>query len=283
MHADRLPRPDNYDMTPPITRTIELLLGAALSALTLGYAQAAEWSTTEAIYKYGRLAAPGFAGGGGAADTSIVTLQHASGWGFGDVFLFVDALHDNRRDGYNDDDLYGEMYVNFSAGKLSGTPVGYGPVKDVGLLLGLNADANAKVRKYLPGIRLSWDAPGFAFLNSDLTLYIDDNAGVARGGAPKERDSYMLDINWSRPFEIGMQSLSFGGHMEYIGSRRNEFGSPLHHWVLAQPQLRWDAGKAWYGTPGRLHLGIAWQYWRNKLSDGATRENRTQLLAAWRF
>lgn len=263
-----------------LIRTIRLLLSCA--PLACGAAQAADWSSTELAYKYGRLNAPTFAGGG-AANTHTVTLQHASGWDFGDVFLFVDSLHDNRRDGFNDGDLYGEMYVNFSASKLTGKQVGIGPIKDVGLLLGLNAGADAKVRKYLPGIRLSWDAPGFAFLNSDLTLYLDDSAGIARGGAPKETGSSMLDINWARPFDIGAQSFSFEGHMEYIASRRNEFGAPLGHWVLAQPQLRWDAGKAWYGKPGRLHLGIAWQYWRNKLSDGTTVENRAQLLAAWRF
>ncbi len=253
-----------------------------LAGLALSSAHASDWSNTELIYKHGRMDAPAFAGGG-AAETQVVTLQHASGWGFGDVFLFVDSLHDNRRDGFNDGDLYGEAYINFSAGKLAGRTVGAGPVKDVGLLLGLNAGDHARVRKYLPGIRLSWDAPGFAFLNTDLTLYLDDSAGVARGGAPRETDSWMLDINWARPFDIGAQSFSFEGHMEYIAGRRNEFGARQGHWVLAQPQLRWDAGKAWFGKPGRLHLGVAWQFWRNKLSDGATDENRAQLLAAWRF
>lgn len=256
--------------------------GIATLALVAGTSHAADWSSTEVIYKYGRLDAPRFAGGG-AADTNILTLQHASGWGFGDVFLFIDSLHDNRRDGFNDNDLYGEMYVNFSASKLSGKQIGAGPIKDIGLLAGVNAGANAKVRKYLPGVRLSWDAPGFTFLNSDLTLYLDDNAGVARGGAPRESNSHMLDINWSRPFEVGSQAFDFSGHMEYIGSRSNEFGAPIGHWILAQPTLRWDAGKAWYDKPGQLHLGLAWQYWQNKLSDGSTQESRAQLLAAWRF
>lgn len=258
-----------------------LLFGLLAASLP---AAAAEWSSTELDLKLGRQVAPAFAqGGSAAANTQVLTLQHASGWGFGDVFFFVDALRDNRRDGFNDNDAYGEWYVNFSAGKLLNQPVQFGAVKDVGLLAGLNAGANAKVRKYLPGVRLSWDAPGFAFLNSDFTLYLDDSAGAARGGAPRETGSYMLDINWARPVEIGAQSFSLEGHVEYIGARRNEFGTPLGHWVLAQPQLRWDAGKAWGGQAHRVMLGVAYQYWRNKLSDGQTHESRPQLLAVWYF
>lgn len=258
-----------------------LLAGFLLPAFSPNV-QAADWSTTELHYQYGRLLAPEFAGGADAA-TNILTLQHASGWGFGDVFFFVDSLHDRHTDGINDHDLYGELYVNFSLGKLLGRPVALGAIKDVGLLAGFNADRDAKVKKYLPGLRLSWDAPGFAFLNTDFMAYLDDSAGVADGGAPREGNSYVIDVNWARPFEIGGQSFSIEGHAEYAGSRHNEFGDKVSHWVLAQPQFRWDAGKALYGKPGQLFLGVEHQYWRNKLGDDRTTENRTQFLAVWRF
>ena len=245
-------------------------------------AQAADWSTTELHYQYGHLRAPEFAGGA-SASTHILTLQHASGWAFGDVFFFVDSLHDKKQDTINDHDLYGELYVNFSLDKLLGRPVAFGAVKDVGLLAGFNAARDAKVRKYLPGVRLSWDAPGFAFLNTDFTAYLDDSQGVREGGAPREGDSYMVDVNWARPFSIGAQSFSIEGHVEYIGSRRNEFGAAVGHWILAQPQFRWDIGKAWLDKPNRLFAGMEYQYWQNKLGDRNTTESRPQLLLAWRF
>lgn len=244
--------------------------------------KAAEWSTTELQYQYGHLEAPAFAGGA-SSNTNILTLQHASGWGFGDVFFFVDSLHDRHTDGINDNDLYGELYVNFSLSKLLNKPVTLGAVKDVGLLAGLNAAQDAKVRKYLPGMRLSWDAPDFAFLNTDFMAYLDDSAGVARGGAPKESDSYLIDVNWARPFTIASQAFSFEGHVEYVGNRHNEFGAPVSHWVLAQPQLRWDAGKSITGKANQLYLGMEYQYWRNKLGDNRTTESRPQFLAVWRF
>jgi nucleoside-specific outer membrane channel protein Tsx len=252
--------------------------------LAIPAAHGADWSATEFQYQHGVLASPAFAGKTDAA-TNIYTLQHASGWGFGDVFFFIDNLHDSRQDGanFNDNDYYGELYVNFSLGKLSGKKVGAGPIRDVGLLLGINAGRDAKVRKYLPGIRLSWDIPGFAFLNTDFTAYLDDSAGAARGGAPAESDSQMVDVNWAYPFSLGRQSFSIEGHVEYIGKRSNEFGAEVSPWILAQPQFRWDAGKAFYGRPNQLFLGIEYQYWRNKLGDKSTSESRPQALLVWRF
>lgn len=57
-------------------------------ALTATFdANAWDWHVTEFHYQRGKLAAPAFAGGT-RSQTNIYTLQHASGWGFGDVFFF---------------------------------------------------------------------------------------------------------------------------------------------------------------------------------------------------
>lgn len=264
-------------------RTTRSLLAASILLTLCQSAPAADWSTTEIQYQRGNLKAPAFAAGGDNAMTDIVTLQHAGGWGVGDLFLFVDFLRDNRTDGFNDGDYYGELYANFSLGKLTGKPVGIGPAKDIGLLAGINKGGDPKVLKYLPGVRLSWDAPGFLFLNTDFTAYIDRSAGVAKGGAPSESDSYMFDVNWAYPFTIGKHSFSIEGHAEYIGKRSNQFGAPVSAWILAQPQFRWDLGKALDEKPNRLFVGMEYQYWRNKLGDRNAIESRPQILAVWRF
>jgi nucleoside-specific outer membrane channel protein Tsx len=266
----------------PLTSPLFLLPASLLVSTTFHNAEAADWSSTEVQYQHGHLVAPDFAGGA-QANTNIVTLQHVSGWSFGDVFFFVDSLHDSHKDGINDHDLYGELYVNFSLSKLLGKPVAMGAIKDVGLIAGFNAAKDAKVLKYLPGVRLSWDIPGFAFLNTDFMAYIDASAGVANGGAPKETDSYLIDVNWAYPFMIGAQSFSIEGHVEYAGNRRNEFGSAVSHWILAQPQFRWDVGNAFYGKANQLFMGVEYQYWRNKLGDDRTTERRPQFLAVWHF
>ncbi|MBS4096699.1 MAG: hypothetical protein KGZ83_07655 [Sulfuricella sp.] len=264
-------------------RLTQHLLAATALLLLSGGAAAMDWSVNELQYQRGNLKAPGFAAGGGQSMTDIVTVQHASGWSIGDLFFFVDFLNDTRKDGFNDHDYYGELYANFSLGKITGKPVGFGPVKDIGLIAGINKGGDAKVLKYLPGVRLSWDVPGFAFLNTDFTAYLDHSEGVANGGAPKENNSAMLDINWAYPFNVGNQSFSIEGHVEYIGSRTNEFGGPVAAWILAQPQFRWDLGKALSDKPNHLFVGVEYQYWRHKLGDRDTSESRPQVLVVWRF
>jgi nucleoside-specific outer membrane channel protein Tsx len=154
-------------------------------------AQAFQWHTTELHYQLGDLSKPTFINGGGKTVTHILTLQHSSGWAYGDNFFFVDYLNDTEEDGFNDGDIYGEIYLNFSLNKIFGQRIGLGPIKDFGILAGLNAGKDAKVLKYLPGVRASWDIGGFDFLNSDFAFYIDDSRGVAAGGG-SERERFIL-------------------------------------------------------------------------------------------
>jgi len=272
----------NAQPGPSVSVRLASLLWVLTPLLLLsGGANAADGSTTEAQFQYGRLESPSFAGNN-TEITRILTLQHASGWRYGDNFFFVDYLDDSGSDGFNDRDFYAEWYSHFSLGKISGRDLSLGPVRDIGLLLGVNLAAEADVRKYLPGLRLTWDLPGFAFLNTDLTAYIDDSDGAARGGAPTENDSFMLDVNWAYPFDWAGHSFSIQGHIEYIGERNNEFGDEVNDWILAQPQFRWDAGRAWFGQADQLFLGIEYQWWYHKLG-GESSESAIQALAVWRF
>ena len=246
-----------------------------LAAFYLVPVQAAEWSATEAQLQYGRLDNPF---GGGSTDTTILTLQHASGWKYGDNFFFVDFINDGLRDGFNDTDVYAEWYPNFSLGKITQCDLSFGPVKDFGLLAGFNYSADANVEKFLPGIRVAWKLPGEAFLNTDITGFQDVGYG---DGAPKEGDSYMVDFNGAFPFSIGEQDFSIEGHIEYIHNRTSEFGN-VKGWILAQPQFRWDLGKTLFNSPKQIFIGIEYQYWRNKLGNEVD-ESAVQALLVWRF
>lgn len=238
---------------------------------------AAEWSNTEAQLQYGHLDNP-YTGGG--ADTTILTLQHASGWQYGDNFYFVDFLNDDRGDGFNEKDVYAEWYSNFSLGKITGCDLEIGPFADFGLVFGYNFAADANVGKVLPGLRLSWDVPADgAFLNTDITGFIDDSEGDI---APKEGDSFMVDFNGAFPFTIGEQDFSIEGHIEYIDGRSSESAGRVKNWILAQPQFRWDLGKALLDSPKQLFLGIEYQYWRNKQGTDVD-ESAIQALLVWRF
>lgn len=238
-----------------------------------------QWQTNEIHFQYGSSFEEAFAPSATKQDTYIFTLQHADGWKYGDNFVFVD-FSDSQRTGF---DLYTELYSNFSLGKITASNVSFGPISDVGFITGINYAKHAKVLKYLPGIRLSWDIPYFAFFNTDVTAYVDDSRGVANGGAPRETDSFMVDINWALPFSLGEHDFSIEGHVEYIDGRLNEFGGPVKSHILGQPQFRYDLGKALFNSPAHFYAGAEYQFWINKLGDNDTDEHVLQFLLVARF
>jgi nucleoside-specific outer membrane channel protein Tsx len=249
-------------------------------------ASGAEFSTTEIQYQYGLLRVPNFAGGG-KDNTHIVTLQHASGYSWGDVFGFLDILHGENgdRNHFNDNDAYGEFYINFSSSKILKIDYGKGLLKDIGFVQGFNFDADANVYKILPGVRFSWNIPGFAFLNTDFMAYIDASTGAKPGtfNSPAETNSAMLDVNFAAPFELYGQYFSFEGHIEFVLGRKNEFGDDVEGHIFGQPQFRWDAGYALTGRKDKFFLGTEYQIWINKLGEKNTNESAFQALAVWRF
>ena len=247
-------------------------------AVTLA-APAVAAAQTEFHYQYGKLANP-FSGE--RAYTSILTVQQASGWALGESFVFIDFIEDGGADGFNDKNFYGEWYPTLSFGKLANRTVGGGPIRDVALIGGVNFDGDADVLKYLPGARLSWDVPGFLFFNTDLTAFIDASSGIKGGGAPRTTNGFMFDVSWGAAFDLGRQSFWFTGHAEYIGATTNELGGAVKGWILAQPQLGWDLGKAVTGSANQLFLGVEYQYWWNKL--GVDDDDKVaQLWVMWRL
>ena len=234
---------------------------------------------TEFHYQYGKLTNP-FART--RHFTHILTVQQASSWSLGDSFVFIDILDDGVADGFNDLEFYGEWYPTLSFGKLAGRTVGGGPVSDVALIAGVNFDGDANVLKWLPGARLSWQVPGFVFFNTDFTAFIDASSGLERGGAPRTSDSFMVDASWGAAFDLVSQSFWFTGHAEYIGAVTNELNQPVKGWILVQPQLGWDIGKALTGAANQLFLGVEYQYWRNKLGADED-DNVAQLWVMWRL
>lgn len=270
-----------------------LAAGLAFAGMT-GVASAADWSVTEIQYEHGYLLDPKFINGQNVDthdSTPIVTLQHASGYSFGDVFFFIDFLNASRGPKYhfNDKDAYGEAYAYFSSAKILKADYGTGLVKDLGVVAGVNYGADPNVLKWLPGGYIDWNVKGFPYLRTQFTAYIDDSTGQLPGtfNAPKEGDSWQADISWIYPFLIGSQRFSFEGHVEYTAARRQYFAGggvgKATDWVLGQPQLRWDVGYALTGKKDQFFIGTEYQFWFNKLGVENSNESAFQALAVWRF
>ena len=194
---------------------------AGIFLVALMATQTAAFSQTEFHLQYGKHKNPFSAA---TQQTFVFTVQQAAGWKLGDSFFFIDYLDDDERDGFNDRDFYGEWYPTLSLGKLANRELRVGPIRDFALIAGVNVGGDANVVKYLPGLRASWDLPGFAFLNTDLTAYIDDNIGVEGGGAPKEDNSFILGRQLGLAHQC-WQSVSWRlSAMPSTWAATNEFG-----------------------------------------------------------
>ncbi len=180
-------------------------LGRAAAILTLGLlgfatAQAADrWSSTNVQVLYGETYELG------PETRTILTLEHASGWEYGDNFFFVDVTD------FEDEDtsLYGEFASRLSLSKISGRKIGVGPLADV--LLAGQLEFGDDLRTYLYGIGTSWTIPGFAFFNLDF--YVRDEQG--RDGDP----TWQITPSWLVPFGVGPVKASFGGFIDFAGSQ----------------------------------------------------------------
>jgi len=250
------------------------------------------WSTTEVqLQAFGDL---NRVGTGGTATTTIVTLQHAGGWEYGDNFFFIDHSRYNVKNNANfpvenSSEFYGEWYSNFSLGAITGNKFVFGPVKDIGIVAGVNFAPEVDSSWVLPGVRFDLDLPGFAFAHIDVTGYVHQGGGSATSpvfSVVDESSSFMIDFAWAYPFKLGSTSWTIEGHAEYIDGRKqtNSFGSTdLSSWILLQPQIRMDLGEALGNKAGKLFVGIEYQYWKNKLGEKGTNDNSAQFLAVWRF
>ncbi len=250
------------------------LTGLAVAAICATAAATPARSQTEVHYQYGTFDNP-FAGT--SAATTILTVQHASLWQYGDNFYFIDFSDDGGSDGFNEMDAYGEFYANFSLGKLTGRDLGFGPVADFGVFAGAGIGTDSNFLQWLPGLRASWNLPGFVFLNTDFALALDGGRGHAGGSPPEMESLLIIDVNGLLAFSVGSQSFQIAGHAQYATATTDELGNEVPASILAQPQLRWDIG----GANG-LFVGIEYHYWSNKLGTDVD-ESVVQLLGVWQL
>ncbi len=248
---------------------------------------ALEWSATEIeLLHSGNFREPFNPNG---VTKSIVTLQHASGYGVGRNFLFVDVLQsgDQERDLANNPEspteIYAEAYTTLSLSRITSRNLAVGPLKDFGLTIGINigdkdSQLHPKPKIYLAGFTLDF-AVTKGFFNVDVLGYWDHGCYDGINSCPNYKGTYQITPAWSVPFSLGSVDAEFAGFIDFIGSR----GAGTVHQVLSQPQLRFDIGKPLLGQKGRLYAGIEYQYWHNKYGNKGVDEQHPQLLVLWKF
>lgn len=218
-----------------------------------------------------------------------VTFEHASGWSFGDLFLFVDVIKYNTDatngagDGHT---FYGEFSPRFSLGKISGADLSFGPIKDV-LISTTYEFGEDDVDAYLIGPAVDLDIPGFDYfqLNTYLRTPDGDRAGS---------NVWQITPVWSYTIGVGESDIVIDGFMDWVvdndSNRRGDYHANLHF----NPQIKYDLGKALKWGEKQLYVGIEYDYWKNKygikdggyVSDnfvGPTDQNTASLLVKAHF
>jgi len=242
-----------------------LVAGIALAAtmLTAPMSQAANWSSTSLLLHSGS----GYELG--KDDRTILTLEHVSGWNYGSNFFFIDATEPNS-DGPGETGFYGEFSPSLSLGKLSGSDMSFGIVKDVSLegTWEVNQFGNAK----LFGVGLALDIPNVPVANLKLYQRFTENNGES-DSAPQ------VTFVWMAPFALGSTNWVFEGFLDYAFEEK-DVGKVEN--IIAAPRLLLDTGALW-GAPKQLYTGIEYQYWMNKFGVDGVDENVVQATVKWTF
>ena len=243
---------------------------------------AADWSSTNVQFLTGDDFVNPFSGD--EYSNNILTMEHASGWKYGDNFFFVDVING---DGDTDTEFYGEFSPRLSFGKMSGHQFG-GFVKDVLLATQWNFGKDngvfggANVSAYLIGAGVDLAVPGAAFFQVNVYQRTEHSTAIIPGvGTFYTNDSTLqLTVVGLFPFSLGSTKWSIGGFADYIGKIED---NKAH--LLFAPQILMDIG-ALAGAPGRLEAGIEYSYWKNKFGVdippiGTSNERVVELMIKW--
>ena len=221
-----------------------------------GIAQSADWSSTNVSYLSGK----GYKSldkDQPSSDYDILTIDHASGWKYGDNFFFTDIFEvDSDSPG-----SYTEWAPRFSSAKI--VEIDYGSfLKDV-LLAGQLNVPTGNPRIYLYGLGMNLAIPHFQVFS--LNTYVRDDRRF-------DGTAYQVTLVWKAIIDFGAKFI-FTGFMDYAGEEGSNDNKSSGN-LLAQPQLLWQVAED-------LGVGIEYQYWKNKLGVEGITESVPQLMLKW--
>lgn len=207
-----------------------------------------------------------------------VTFEHASGWSFGDLFVFVDVIKFNTQasnaagDGRS---YYGEVSPRFSFSKMTGADLSFGPIKDV-LLAATYEFGEDDSESYLLGPAIDLNIPGFDYFQ--LNTYYRETDGKRDGSGV-----WQITPVWSYTIPVGNSDLLIDGFMDWVVDNDQNYHANLHF----NPQIKYDLAKG-LGLGKKFYVGIDYDYWSDKygIRDGrvlATNQSAVSLLLKAHF
>lgn len=238
-----------------------LSLATLLAAPASSFAGAATWSSTNIQLLYGDNYNTGF---GGDDTRTIITVEHANAWKYGDNFFFVDITNPNRT-ANPPTSFYAEISPRFSLGAITGKDLSLGIIKD--FLITTTLEEGQGFHNYLYGLAADFNFPGFVFFQFNWYIVRDEVTADDKGS--------QITLAWLLPFKLGGMDLTFEGFFDYAyGLDKSEDN------IITAPRLLIDVGK-YFGAPGTLQAGIEYQIWRNQYGVDGQDENVAQAMMKW--
>lgn len=233
---------------------------------------AASWSETSVSYLNGS----GYEVGTNHHRT-ILTYEHASGWNYGDHFIFIDVTNPLSRKGSANTEVYGEWAPRFSMGKIFNFYNNERFVQDM-LVVGNIEHGRSGVssRALLYGFGMDLNIPGFKYFKYSF---------MRRDNPDSEGTTFQSTFAWDLPIKISKVKLSFSGYLDIVhGSEGMESDFTLVESHLhTAPQLLLDLGH-FFNNDDVLYSGIEYQYWNRKFGiKGGAVENNLQWMLKWIF
>jgi len=234
---------------------------------------------------------------------NIVQLAHASTYSLGANFFNIDYFKSDSKDPANGADSGGaaEVYVTYrnqlQYGKVTGTPLTFGVIRDVALTGGfdLNSKDNAAAPRkevIVVGPTLKFDVPGF--LDVGLWYYRERNHCGAppclEPGAQSQitfKPTYLLNASWLIPFDVGSIPLKFQGFVNFVGPKGKDYtGRDTAKETLLRTSLMVDVGQVFSSHKGTVFAGVGYEYWHNKYGNQpgvGTQVNAPTFQLEWHF
>lgn len=182
-------------------------------------------------------------------EQTTITFEHASGWGFGDLFMFMDSTEYHSSD--EGRGFYGEFSPRFSFSKLTDEQFSAGFIKDVLVATSIEF-GKGDVESFLIGPGFDLEIPGFNFFQVNIYQRFTKN----------NRDGEVIQITpvWSVTTEFAGSNLIFDGYMDWSVHDDGNYEENIHF----NPQLKYDLSKRLGYGDKKLLLGIEYSYWKNK-------------------
>ncbi|MEX0780827.1 MAG: hypothetical protein WD491_10090 [Balneolales bacterium] len=199
-------------------------------------------------------------------DLATLTTEHSGSFGAFEQFGFVDYFHETNT---GETSAHTEWYPKVSLSRANGGDVGIGPLSDILLGGGINADfiEGDNPWVWLVGPTWKFTIPGFD--NLQLETYYYKQEGIE--GEDFE-GTYQITPSWDITLPVSDQwRIRLTGFTDFIGDR-----GPGVSQVITQPQFLVDISNLW-DNPGSIYAGTEWHYWRNQGGVEGVTESVPQL------